>query len=236
MKSEVIAKVNKIGKIGFIITKVSKVLLTVGFIGCIVGAVLLAMVPKDFVTITVAGDAVIDVNLEKTPLFNVISLSSLEKLEDFGAEINSEWDINGVSYDVVSAEQNGNTITMSAKAEPYKLNIGGLSWTLIPAMIAIAACYVVLHFTGKLCETFQHCKTPFTDEIVKGIRNLAISIIPMALISSVVENITRYAFSGDTDFVLGVDVMTVVLVVLIFMLASIFKYGAMLQQESDETL
>ncbi|MBQ5325201.1 MAG: hypothetical protein J6J58_07115, partial [Oscillospiraceae bacterium] len=63
-----------------------------------------------------------------------------------------------------------------------------------------------------------------------------ISIIPMALLQSVTDSITNSMMTGDIDIVLGIDLMTVILVILIFLLATIFKYGTMLQKESDETL
>jgi len=95
---------------------------------------------------------------------------------------------------------------------------------------------VVIHFIGILCKKFQYCSTPFTEDIVKAIKNLAISIIPMALLQSITESITNSMMAGDIDIVVGVDLMTVILVILIFLLAAIFNYGTMLQKESDETL
>lgn len=40
----------------------------------------------------------------------------------------------------------------------------------------------------------------------------------------------------DGSIVIGVDMTTVLLVLLVFMLSMIFSYGTSLQQESDETL
>ena len=93
-----------------------------------------------------------------------------------------------------------------------------------------------MHFVEKLCKLFRDCETPFTAEISETIKKLAIAIIPMAFFSNLSESVTNSAMSGKVNIVIGVDLMTILLVLLVFMLSRIFSYGTVLQQESDETL
>ena len=236
MKNEVISKINTIGKAGNIISKIAKVIMIIGLVGCIVGTVLLSFIPKDFVTFNMSGDAVITVNTDNMPLFEIINFGDEVHIDKNEDDLSVKWDINDVAYIVSELEQNGNVINMYAEAESYKIDISSFKWFLIPVIVFMISALVVIHFIGILCKKFQYCSTPFTEDIVKAIKNLAISIIPMALLQSVTESITNSMMAGDIDIVVGVDLMTVILVILIFLLAAIFNYGTMLQKESDETL
>lgn len=237
MKKDIIIKINKIGKIGDIISRIAKIILIIGLVACIIGTAVIAVLPKEFVTITVSGDAVIDVNFDKIPLFNDLFSQGANNLDTSHADITSTWDINGVSYEVTGSEITANGVKMYADTDPYIIDISNnMIWIVVSAIICIIALYTVFHFIGKLCKTFRNCEAPFSEEIVDNIHKLAFSVIPMAFMSSVADNINSYILSGKSDFVLGIDLTTVILVVLIFMLAAIFKYGTLLQQESDETL
>ena len=68
------------------------------------------------------------------------------------------------------------------------------------------------------------------------LKKVAIALIPMAFLSNLTTSVTDSIMSGNVNIVIGVDMTTVLLVLLVFMLSAIFSYGTMLQQESDETL
>ena len=66
---------------------------------------------------------------------------------------------------------------------------------------------------------------------------LAISLIPWTIISSMAESFVANLLNvGSFEFGISVDFNVVLVIVLIFVLVYIFKYGAVLQRESDETL
>ena len=114
MKNEVISKINTIGKAGNIISKIAKVIMIIGLVGCIVGTVLLSFIPKDFVTFNMSGDAIITVNTDNMPLIEIIDFGDeihIDKNED---DLSVKWDINDVAYIVSELEQNGNVINMYA--------------------------------------------------------------------------------------------------------------------------
>ena len=62
------------------------------------------------------------------------------------------------------------------------------------------------------------------------------SVVFLAAVFCAVTLVTNSVMSGNVNIVIGVDLMTVLLVLLVFMLSAIFNYGTLLQQESDETL
>ena len=56
------------------------------------------------------------------------------------------------------------------------------------------------------------------------------------LLSGISENVIESALTGGKNMLFSVDLSTVLVILLIFALTYIFKYGAQLQTESDETL
>jgi len=225
MKNEIIEKVNKIGNVGKVITKISKVMLKIAFVACIVAAVFVCLLPKDTITMRMAHQAVVDVELN-----DMVVVEPVDEDEEGTLEI------NGIEYKITNYEQSEEHVTIHSESENYEFNLSHIWWVMIPALLTIVAIYMVVYFVEKLCKVFSECETPFTDEVVKIMEKIAIAIIPMACLSPITESISDSIMTGTLHIVLGIDLMVVVLVVLIYMLAAIFKYGTMLQMESDETL
>jgi hypothetical protein len=69
--------------------------------------------------------------------------------------------------------------------------------------------------------------------VIRGIKALAYSLIPWVIIDWMQELITL-PYTGTHNFTIDLSVACIILIVL--GLAYIFQYGAVLQQESDETL
>ena len=80
------------------------------------------------------------------------------------------------------------------------------------------------------------CQTPFEENIIKKLQYLAYSLIPWAFFTSVSDSMTSGMMTGNVQVNVGVNLGMVLVIVIIFALTYIFKYGAVLQQESDETL
>ena len=74
------------------------------------------------------------------------------------------------------------------------------------------------------------------SDSVQPHQNLAYSLIPWAFFTTVSDGMVTGMMTGKTQFNVGVDLGMVLVIVIIFALTYIFKYGAVLQQESDETL
>lgn len=236
MKNEIVAKINKIGKIGSVINNIAKIIIIIGLVACIIGTALLAFIPANFVTFDISGKAVANIDFENIPVFEVVDLGDLQNIDVTDPAADTEIDINGISYGVTDFERKDNKITVYAQADSYTIDISNFKWFLVPVIVFLISVLIVINFIGKLCKNFQLCVTPFSEEVVDILKKLAISIIPMALLQSVAESMTDSMMTGDIDIILGIDLMTVILVILIFLLATIFKYGTMLQNESDETL
>ena len=234
MKNETITKVNKIGNVGQIIANIAKVVIAIGAIACLVSGIILTVLPDDMVVIHVDGKAAVEINMpmvgnqivsEDGPSVVIGSVSTDGSLE-----------LNGIEYGVVGMTQTENGFLMEAEADSYTLRFNQLISVVFLAAVNCVVMWVVMHFVAKLCKLFKECETPFTEEVVQMLKKVAIALIPMAFLSNLTTSVTDSIMSGNVNIVIGVDMTTILLVLIIFMLSAIFSYGTMLQQESDETL
>ncbi len=221
MENNTITKINKLGKVGYVICKVGRILMIIAAVACLVGAILMCFVPKEAVKFELISKNSVVLHLDDNADFiKTFDLDTEDALLKIGEH----------SYQIVMDEEDA---SLTSKTVFY---LSSLKWVLFAAVVAIGVFYVALYFAGKLCEQFKNCNTPFTEGIAKGLTTLAWSMIPLCLIGNFMQAVCVAVFGGDADIVLGVNLATVLLILCMFMLSFIFKYGAALQIESDETL
>ncbi len=134
-KEEAIKKINTMGNVGWIISNIAKVILIVAVIGMLLGTVVIAIIPKDFLKMSFAGTGWVEI--------------------DFGA----------MGIDLTDAMRDD--ITKSIASGDAKMDV---------------------------------------------------------------------EMNGVVNFQISIDIAMLIVVLVILALAYIFKYGAVLQRESDETL
>ena len=144
MKNEIIEKVNKIGKVGQVIAKISKVVLLIGFVACLVSAVFLCMIPEETITMNMSHQAKVDIDLN-----DMVVIEPVDEDEEGAIEI------NGVEYKITNYEQNEEHVTIHSESGNYEFNLSHMWWVMIPALLSIAAIYVVVFFVEKLCKVFR---------------------------------------------------------------------------------
>ena len=66
--------------------------------------------------------------------------------------------------------------------------------------------------------------------------SFAFSLIPWVFLSSLVNSVSNSITTGGPHVSLSINLGMILIILVIFALTLIFKYGAVLQQESDETL
>ena len=87
-----------------------------------------------------------------------------------------------------------------------------------------------------LMNLLRKCETPFSDEIIKKLTAFAYSLIPVVAFKGVLDGAKPF-LSGSTEFAgTNIDLSTLLLAAVIIILIMVFKHGALLQRESDETL
>lgn len=236
MKQEAIQKINKLGKAGQIIANICKALVMVGIVCLIIGAIAIAVLPKDLMAVTVNSDVIMHMNTE--------SLGVLMKEEDQDEIVKSleeefskknDVKVNGADATLEKVEVTDKNIDLYMTTGDMKYSgMRNMAIMLGAMALFLTSLYVTFVFIGKLSKEFHECETPFTESIIKKMHRLAISLIPTCILGGIAQGMAEGFMTGDFTFNIDLGVVLAVLVVLV--LTNVFKYGAMLQQESDETL
>lgn len=235
MKEEYIGKVKKIGKVSNIIVLIAKILVAIGIAGVVLATIVFAILPKDLCKIQVSGDAAVVVDLKGFGI-NFTDEEKDEIIKELSAE-NMDLEINNVEYNgEYSAEVDDSSITMKASAEKYTIYLKDLWVLMVIALIYLVLTLVTLIFAGKLCKAFRDCTSPFEEGVIKKLQVFAYSLIPWGVIGSFVDTLGRTMFTNSVEATISIDLGIVFVILIILCLTQVFKYGAMLQQESDETL
>lgn len=132
---------------------------------------------------------------------------------------------------------NNDNISVDLSGRYVDFSLHNLVWVMLFTFLYLAMTLTTLFFIGFLCKAFQNCESPFEQNVIKKMKTLAYSLIPWAILSTVSGAVTRIFLKDGIhmgDF--GIDLRVVMTVLIILALAYIFQYGAILQQESDETL
>lgn len=242
-KEDAIAKINKLGRISNIIVRICKILLIIGFVLTLLATIVTAVLPKGFLSMEMGATA--DVKLDLNGLTQEFTEEEKQELiTDFHEDFSEDNDfkmtmgVNGAQYeyDGLTVDMNNMVVSMRGEVERYTIELGDLFYVAITGFITMAALFVTLVFAGRLSRAFRDCQSPFEDGIIKSMNQLAFSLIPWVLMNSVTDSINESIFTNNKQIVLGVDLGVLIIIFFIFILAYIFKYGAVLQQESDETL
>ena len=230
-KSEAIVKINKMGKAGKIVATICKVFVIIGMVGVIIGIIAVASVPKDSIKISEAGTVNIHVDGDK---LGVTGAESLEQyFKKHGVGIQEELD----SAASIEVKDNQIEITGVSEEKDKTLDLHSLIWPLVMLELLLASMLVVIWFSGFLFRDFKTCESPFEDKIVKDLKNIAYAMIGLTVMSSFNQGL-EFSLTDPDMYSVGfsIDFTMVIATLLVFALAYIFKYGAVLQQESDETL
>lgn len=238
MKKNAISKINQMGQVGGYLTLIAKIIVILGIILCLAGAVIFTIIPENFVSVKVSENALVDVNLSSLGLSLTEEDIRMIQEDSFQEATSTDaYDVNGVNYHLQDMLATKDSMQINAVAENFTLSLKSLTWVFLAGALNIVMALVTLFFVGALCKAFRYCESPFEENVIKKMQNLAISLIPWTIISSMAESFVANLLNvGSFEFGISVDFNVVLVIVLIFVLVYIFKYGAVLQRESDETL
>ena len=249
MKEQAIQKINKVGKISYIITVICKILVIAGLVCSVASAVICFSQPAESMRVTQRSAMIVE--MSKEALGQDITDAELAEMQaalESGEQMQVQQVRNGMmgsGLNMVSTGQTFVPVAMDVTEDRVTIDMmtDGATYTMhdlavlsLLMAVVLAMSIVTLTFIESLCKAFRNCATPFEEEVIKKMQRLAICLIPWTLISSIGDTITNSMMSGGMSWSFSVDLGVVLLVVIVLILVYIFKYGAVLQQESDETL
>lgn len=236
MKTDAISKINKIGKIGNIFTIIARIFAIMALVISIAATILFAITPDDFVKVNVKGDATVDVDLSS---FGV-TLSEKEQT-DLKSDLESgsltvTTGPSSTKLETNSAIVNEEGFSLRADGDMINFSLHNIFLPLLASCIYLIMTIVTLFFIGSLCKAFSTCQSPFEENVIIKMKRLAFSLIPWVILSSITNGLMEGFMTGQFNFNASVNLDIILVIALIFVLTYIFQYGAVLQQESDETL
>ncbi|WP_407383504.1 hypothetical protein [Ruminococcus sp.] len=225
MENSVKRKMNVFGKVAKIITTVLIVVLLVAEGFLLVGGIITAVVPKDSITVDAQVDGDVKVNTE---------FFGLDENQFYVKAGNTKIMLGDVAGDQLGIENRDGILSVKAGLNNLHFDLNDALRLLLCGMGYLAGIVVALFFFRALMKQFMLCDSPFSDGVVQKMRSFAIALIPCVIVAEGLKKLMGSFFTGQ--FGLDIDLIPVGFVLIIFVLTMIFRYGAMLQKEHDETV
>lgn len=231
MKEQAIQKINKIGKISNIITLIGKILVGIGLLCTIIGAIVCFVIPDSMVKVTTTGNVIMDIDLSSVGM-----TFSEEELEEARIELEKDMIESEEDYASMDVVLTQNGIHLLGEMDESTFTMRDAAWGALLGAAALLMTFITLCFIGALCKAFRDCHSPFEENVIKKMQNLAYSLIPWTIVSTVANSVSESLTNNHFSIMISLDLGVVLIVLIVLVLVYIFKYGAVLQQESDETL
>ena len=229
MNNQLVKRMNTVGKVGKIITIVVIVLAIIASVAMTACAVFVSVLPEDTITAHISTQAYVELS---DKVFKDVSDTIVKNVND---QANSVYDTGSVIYNVQAEKVDGDAVLL-VSADRFHFDFS----TLVPAIwIALFNCvaFIVCAFFFKgLMKELSIAQSPFTDGVVGKMKNFAIAILAASVATSIANAVMSAILSAGTTFAFNFNFGSIITAVIIFVLATVFRYGAQLQKESDETL
>ena len=231
MKEQAVQKINKIGKISSVITLICKIL-----VGVAIGILLLAslvcfLIPKD--SIRFVSTEKVAVEMDYSKFGTSLSEEDIKKQIDEGM---GDLLINGNEVTIEEVEVVGNKVNVTQEGQQFVMDIHDVSGMTFILGLMLIVVMITLVCAGGLCKAFRDCQSPFEENVIKKMKHFAYSLIPWIAASTIIQAVGTKLMTGGQGVSITIDIGMILVVLVVFLLVYIFRYGAVLQQESDETL
>ncbi|MBR3271345.1 MAG: DUF2975 domain-containing protein [Clostridia bacterium] len=242
MELSIKKKVNRIGVAGQVVSIILIVLMAVACFALAVSAVVLAILPNDAVTLGVATDMDITVG-------NSLIGAVRDQIPDDPTAMDAMMKVNGVEFVDMQMEKTAEGLVVHAVSDRMQFSLHNAVYAILAGLVYCAALLVVFIFLKRLADGFRRCDTPFADDVVKRMTVFAWVLVGGAVVTSVAEAAANAVMQRsldlsfalnpagmDTGFELSFSFAPILIALIVLFLTIIFRYGAQLQKEADETL
>jgi hypothetical protein len=173
----------------------------------------------------------------------------MDEIPDDPQELNAKLGINGTEYNEMQMQKTADGLLIHAASDRIEFQLKRLATAVFSGLVYCAALLVVFIFLKRLCDAFRHCDTPFSDGVIRRMTVFAWVLMIGAVLSSAAEAVGNamirrsidLSFSlnpadMNTGFEVSFSFAPILIALILLFLTMIFRYGAELQKESDETL
>ena len=229
MENNIQTKVNKIGKAGRIVSIILIVLLSIGAFALVLGGVATALIPD---AVEVSFAPVVDVKVDNSLLDMGDWEVTQEALNEANVKVGEEFE--GV---LLTKTEDGLLVHVDMRdAEETTFGIRDARKAIWAGLVGIASAIVTVVMFLQLCKTFQACRTPFDEPVIQKMTTFAWTLIVCAAVSCLARASLGALLSGWQRMSFNLNLAPVFIALVVFFLCMVFRYGAQLQREADETL
>lgn len=224
-------KVNRIGKAGKIVSIILIVLLSMGALALVLGGIACALLPQDLVEVNLRP--VVDVKLDKELMG--AEWANIDKLLSEAQEkAGEEFEGAGV---VMKKGDEGLLVHVDPKEEAdATFSLRDANRAIWAGLVGIASAIVALVMFLKLSDAFRVCRSPFDEPVIRRMNIFAWTLIVCAVVSCFARGAVSAVLSGWQRMSFNLNLTSVFTALIVFFLCMVFRYGAQLQKEADETL
>lgn len=225
MKNTNIQKINKMGKVVKILTKILMVFAIIGTVFCIIGSISIEFI--DTSKIRIEGDInaklyISDTDYASNPVITGDGSLSLNDEVTISKEDIKIEDYLTLYLSAVETKDDQSCYSISSNlADDFNIDAVKKNFTISTIQFALMnlAIAIGMGFASSLAKALENCETPFSEEIVKRMKAFAYSMIP-------------YAVLGGIDGTIELAICVIAIIIMIF----IFSYGCSIQNENDDTI
>lgn len=236
MKNSSIKKINTAGKVGYIMSVLLIVAAIAVMVAIAIGITGMALISKEDVSVRVSTNIDVDSKGDiLDTLDRFVKIDGSKNLRDFITEEGKSVSMNDADLSELSIIPKDKGLAINAKTNEIKFSAGKIIASLVATFIYVGAITVMLYMVKGLMNELKSCETPFTENVIKYMTRFGTSLIPVVVLKMLCGGFWSSIRTGS-DFSMTVNVGMVLIVAVVYILTVVFKYGAQLQQESDETL
>lgn len=233
-KEPILEKIRKFGTIGYRFSKIAMILSCVLLFISLLATIFFGLVKRDAIVFLSSGQEIIEVNVSGMPIKE-------EGLEERGQEIIDRGATfpnmrNDYEYRLTDIILDNDIVKIVSTTQEEIFDVQDFSLIFFMLGVWLAIEMAVLYYVIKICKFLSVCETPFHQNMSMLLKKFNIALIVLTVYSSFGDSLINSIAKGRFAVTMDINMISILAVVMVFGLSVIFKYGAMLQQESDETL
>lgn len=225
MNQSIKKKINSIGEAGNVISIILIVLQALGTLALIIGLVVLLLMPKDAVTLGLRFDA--DATIGKSLIgayMDEIDPSELDDGDFASGKVKA------------SLEKTDDGLVAGISTDRFTVPVSRFVYGLFAGLVRFIATLIVLIILNRLSREFKKCDTPFSDGVIHWMTVFAWVLLGASVLSELASAIASSMMFRGGSFHFSLNLTMVFITLIVLFLTMIFRYGAKLQHEADETL
>lgn len=106
----------------------------------------------------------------------------------------------------------------------------------VTAVVSGIFAVALLFILNRLFSNIHRMHSPFTDDNARNLKIIAFLVLLMGIVVPVFEVLASMVYSSGQAPPMDINVGMIFMAFLVYLVSLVFKYGAALQKESDETL